>query len=95
MNAFNTDTAACEATRQLAKAAHELHIQRGNGIIDLPKLERLLTIDPEHHAEHLADVIPIRPGIVVKTASAPLNLDPHETYYRPPFIGRAHEVEAA
>lgn len=49
----------------------------------------------QFESEQLADVVPIRPGIVVKTASSPLNLDPHETYYRPPYIGRAYEVEAA
>ena len=38
----------CEATRQLAKARYELSIQRGNGVIDLGKLDRLLTLDPDH-----------------------------------------------
>lgn len=36
------------------------------------------------------NVIPIRPGIItVKTSGAPLSLDPHDAYYRPPFTGHA------
>lgn len=42
----------CEATRQLARARYELSIQRGNGVIDLGKLDRLLTLDPaDEHKE--------------------------------------------
>lgn len=41
----------CEATRQLAKVAYELRIQRGNGVIDLGKLERLLTAVCDEHQE--------------------------------------------
>jgi hypothetical protein len=32
----------CEAERQLRKALHELDVQRGNGVIDLPKLRGIL-----------------------------------------------------
>lgn len=35
----------CEATRQLAKARYELRIQRGNGVIDLGRLDKLLTLE--------------------------------------------------
>ena len=38
----------CEATRQLQRAAFELQLQRGNGVIDLGKLERLLTAVCDH-----------------------------------------------
>jgi hypothetical protein len=44
--------------------------------------------------EQIADVIPIR-RVSVKTSSSPLNLDPHESYYRPPYIGRADEHRPA
>ena len=34
----------CEAERQLRKALHELDVQRGNGVIDLPKLRGILAM---------------------------------------------------
>lgn len=39
--------------------------------------------------EQLADVIPIGRAVSVRTSSSPLNLDPHEAYYRPPYTGHA------
>ena len=41
----------CEANRQLAQAPYELQLQRGNGVIDLGKLERLLTATDHEHQE--------------------------------------------
>ena len=41
----------CEATRQLQRAAFELQLMRGNSVIDLGKLERLLTLDNCEHQE--------------------------------------------
>lgn len=37
----------CEAERQLKMAIHELDIQRGNGVINLPKLREILA--STHH----------------------------------------------
>jgi hypothetical protein len=49
--------------------------------------EQAEAFDPE---QPLADVIPIRPGMItVKTSGAPISLDPHDAYYRAPFTGRA------
>lgn len=39
----------CEAERQLRLALHELDVQRGNGVIDLPKLRGILTHDGCDH----------------------------------------------
>jgi hypothetical protein len=48
--------------------------------------EALAALAEAFEPERLADVIPITR---VKTSSSPLNLDPHEAYYRPPFTGHA------
>ena len=43
----------CEATRQLQRLAFELRLQRGNGVIDLGKLERLTMLDvADEHQEN-------------------------------------------
>jgi len=36
----------CEPSRQLKRISHELRIQRGNGVIDLGKLERMALQEP-------------------------------------------------
>ena len=41
----------CEATRQLQKLRYELSIQRGNGVIDLGKLDRMMTVDECEHGD--------------------------------------------
>lgn len=52
------------------------------------RAEALAAAAEAFEPERLADVIPI--GVKqVKTSSSPLSLDPHDSYYRPPFTGRA------
>jgi hypothetical protein len=41
----------CEATRQLQRLRYELSIQRGNGVIDLGKLDRMMAVECEDHGE--------------------------------------------
>lgn len=41
----------CEATRQLARIKYELSIQRGQGIIDLGKLDGMTDTQPCEHQE--------------------------------------------
>lgn len=41
----------CEAERQLRIALHELDLQRGNGVIDLPKLRGILAT-PHDGCDH-------------------------------------------
>jgi hypothetical protein len=48
--------------------------------------EELAAAAEAFEPERLADVIPITR---VKTSSSPLSLDPHDSYYRPPFTGHA------
>ena len=40
----------CEATNQLQRLRFELQLQRGNGVIDLGKLDRMMAV--ECHDEH-------------------------------------------
>ena len=42
----------CEPSQQLKRISHELRIQRGNGVIDLGALDRLLTLEcADEHQE--------------------------------------------
>ena len=42
----------CEATRQLQKLRYELSIQRGNGVIDLGKLDGMMAVEVcDEHGE--------------------------------------------
>jgi len=78
-------TMTCDAELTLQRAAYMLEQMNGTHVFDLGALLGLLRRGecedhkPAGHAR----------GVVVKTASAPLNLDPHDAYYRPPFTGHA------
>lgn len=73
----------CDAEMKLKKAAFMLEQMTGTHVFDLGALANMLRIDEcEDHKPAGVD----RP-VVVKTASAPLSLDPHDAYYRPPFTG--------
>ena len=41
----------CEATNQLQRLRYELQLQRGNGVIDLGKLDRMMTVECHDHEE--------------------------------------------
>jgi hypothetical protein len=57
----------------------------GDGRFDLGQLKQML--DPTECDDHKPAGVE-RGMIEVKTASRPLSLDPHESYYRPPYTGR-------
>ena len=38
----------CEPSQQLKRIGHEIRIQRGNGVIDLGKLEKMTYMDCDH-----------------------------------------------
>jgi len=43
----------CEPSQQLKRIGHEIRIQRGNGVIDLGKLEKMTNMEcDEHHQEN-------------------------------------------
>ena len=86
MNAFNHEPASCDAELKLRKAAYALEQMMGPSIFDLGSLLNMLRggecedHKPAGHARGLRSV---------PTSSSPLNLDPHEAYYRPPYTGHA------
>lgn len=77
----------CDAEDRLRRAAFAFKNMIGEGRFDLGQLKHLL--DPAECDDHKpAGAERGQRPIVVPTASRPLNLDPHESYYRPPFTGR-------
>ena len=86
MTAIQHEPATCDAALTLQQAAYMLEQMNGTHVFDLGALLGKLRAGadcPDHKpAGH-------QRGVVVKTASAPLNLDPHDAYYRPPFTGHA------
>ena len=75
----------CDAEDRLKRAAFAFKNMLGDGRFDLGQLKQLLDpveCDDHKPAGHECGVV------TVKTASSPLNLDPHESYYRPPYTGR-------
>lgn len=47
----NRSTTMCEHHETLQRAAHELEVMRGNGVIDIPKLRNILNqaLEGGHH----------------------------------------------
>ena len=89
MNASTTTTAhtaSCDAELKLRKAAYALEQMNGTHVFDLGALLSMLRggeCEDHKPAGHERGLVSVR------TASAPLNLDPHDAYYRPPFTGHA------
>jgi hypothetical protein len=67
---------ACDAEVRLKRASFAFQNMLGDGRLDLGQLKQLLA--PTECDDHKH----------VPTASRPLDLDPHESYYRPPYAGR-------
>ena len=44
-------TTMCEHHEQLQRAAHELEVMRGNGVIDIPRLKKLLNQALNHEED--------------------------------------------
>lgn len=83
MTTINHTPAQCDAAMTLQRAAFMLEQMTGTHVFDLGALMGLLRKgECEDHKPAGVD----RP-VVVRTASAPLSLDPHDAYYRPPFTG--------
>ena len=90
MTTFNPETPApCDAEMRMNQAAYALEQMNGPKVYDLGHLLHLLRggeCEDHNPAGHA------RGGLrSVPTSSSPLNLDPHDAYYRPPYIGRADE----
>ena len=75
----------CDAEDRLRRAEYAFTNMLGDGRFDLGELKRLLKpAECDDHKPAGAE----RGAIIVPTASRPLNLDPVESYYRPPYPGR-------
>lgn len=84
MTTITHTPAACDAALTLQRAAFMLEQMTGTHVFDLGALMGLLRKgECEDHRPVGVD----RP-VVVKTSGAPLSLDPHDAYYRPPFTGQ-------
>ena len=80
-----TTPTMCDAELKLRRAAFMLQQMTGSHVFDLGALANMLKTDEcEDHKPAGVD----RP-IIVKTSGAPISLDPHDAYYRPPFTGHA------
>ena len=91
MNASNTnpETTSCDAELRLRQAAYALEQMNGTHVFDLGALLGMLRggeCEDHKPAGHARGNLRL-----VKTSSSPLSLDPHDAYYRPPYIGRADE----
>ena len=76
----------CDAEDRLKRASFAFANMLGDGRFDLGQLKHLLApTECEDHkpAGHERGAL-----LTVPTASRPLSLDPHESYYRPPYTGR-------
>ena len=91
MNASNTnpEPTSCDAETRMQQAAYALEQMNGTKVYDLGHILHLLRggeCEDHKPAGHT------RGGLrLVRTSSSPLSLDPHDAYYRPPYIGRADE----
>ena len=75
----------CDAEDRLRRAEFAFTNMLGDGHFDLAQLKQLLApTECEDHKPAGAE----RGITSVRTASSPLSLDPHESYYRPPYTGR-------
>ncbi|QPK40192.1 hypothetical protein SEA_JINKIES_61 [Arthrobacter phage Jinkies] len=85
MTTITHTPAACDAELKLRRAAFALQQMTGSHVFDLGALANMLKIDDcEDHRPAAADS-----PVIVKTSGAPLSLDPHDSYYRPPYTGHA------
>lgn len=76
----------CDAEDRLRRAAFAFTNMLGDGRFDLGELKALLK--PAECEDHKPAGVQRGQTITVPTASRPLSLDPHESYYRPPYTGR-------
>ena len=75
----------CDAEDRLRRAAFAFKNMLGDGRFDLAELKHLLA--PTECVDHKPAGAE-RGVLTVKTSSSPVTLDPHESYYRPPYTGR-------
>ena len=86
MTAISPEPHTCDAAHTLKRAAFMLEQMTGTHVFDLGALMGLLRkseCEDHKQAGHERGVI------TVKTSGAPISLDPHDAYYRPPFTGHA------